>query len=104
MFIKFETSDVEARNLAGSPLTGQLLVRINEALHDHYLELGIQHSCEYGRIESYPHYMKAVLNYKAQIDNWESFDISIQRTIIKTLCAPFSIDNETLDKLTFQTL
>ncbi|WP_375447200.1 hypothetical protein [uncultured Fibrella sp.] len=100
MFVKFATDDVEARHLAASPITGELLQNINEALHEYYDQKGIRHNADYGSIEDFPHYLEAVTKHIATIDNWHSYDEHTQKEIIISLCLPYKIQEYTLNTLT----
>ena len=98
-FIKFECEDYEARYLAVSPYSGDLLKRVSTELSDYYKSIRLNHPSQFGRIESVPHYLAGLRTHLSHIDSWSTLTEDVQVAVISDLAAPFTIDQQTISQL-----
>ncbi len=98
-FIKFQSEDYEARYLAVSPYSGDLLRRVTTELSDYYKGVHPDYQLQLGRIEAVPHYLVGLRSHLSHIDNWSTLTEDVQKAIILDLAAPFTIDQQTVDQL-----
>ena len=95
-FIKFVSEDTEAHYLAGSPILGSLLEKINEELQPFLVKKGIKSETFYGYIEKHNSFIDAIKRHTKNILHWDELDKDAKVQTIKTLASPYEIKNETI--------
>ena len=99
VFIKFGDDENERRFLASSPYINQLLKEASNALTNDYKKKNPHYKGEWGKIEDKHDYLEQVKKHIKSIDNWEKLSMDTKMSIIKTLCYPFNILDDTAKEI-----
>ena len=100
-FIKFGNDETEKSFLAGSPIINKLLEDAHNSLLEYYQKIRPGYSGEWGWIEEKTDLLNAVIEHIKNIEerNWSQLTIEIKHEVVKNLCFPFKVTNNTLEKI-----
>ncbi|ADB42920.1 hypothetical protein [Spirosoma linguale] len=92
---KFACREYEARELAASPYSGDLLLRITKAMEEYIPN----YQAAFGSIEQNPTYLEVLKVHVSHLDNWISLDGPTKTQVVKDLASPYMISQSTIDAI-----
>lgn len=92
---KFECREYDAQEMAASPYSGDLLLRITQAMEEYVPN----YRATFGSIEQNPAYLEVLKVHVSHIDDWASLDGSVKTQVVKNLASPYTISQSTIDAI-----
>ena len=87
--------------MAGSPIINKLLEDTHNSLLEYYQKIRPNYSGEWGSVEDKLEALNEVIEHVKNIEerNWSRLSDEIKINVVKNLCFPYSVSEETITKI-----